>query len=209
MVFVLILCSQFVQVRLKLPVFQLQSLIHAERNKEAGNSRLDALTKHMLEAKIWPITNLFKMNDVTEPRTAEKSLRAAQSLSNINNQSITHSLSRSTSLCFWSISSRSRLSCLWWTSRWFSICSSSVLYRTHSDISITSITDLTDCWLLLCSQWRHAMFTFISTTSFSWLMCSFSLSITVSSCIWPAHTQKQSLLLFLPVHLWWIFKNTC
>lgn len=88
LVFVLILCSQFVQVRLKLPVFQLQSLIHAERNKEAGNSRLDTLTKHMLETKIWPITNLFKMNDVTEPRTAEKSLRAAQSLSNINNQSI-------------------------------------------------------------------------------------------------------------------------
>lgn len=42
-------------------------------------------------------------------------------------------------------------------------------------------------------KWNE-MVTFMSTASFSRLMCSFSLSITVTSCVWPAHKQTGFLV---------------
>lgn len=73
-------------------------------------------------------------------------------------------MSWSTSLCFCSISSRRRLSCLWWTSLWFSICSSRVLYRTHSRNTSVLFSSLTDLIYLqqehfssLTQVWRETM----------------------------------------------------
>lgn len=55
-----------------------------------------------------------------------------------------YSLRWSKSLCFCSISSRSRLSCFWWTSLWFSICSSNVLCRIQNKFRNAS------CFLIQC-----------------------------------------------------------